>query len=107
MPVTQEFIESLMKQNQMQLEQSSLTRTLATAPNRHHLTVSRKSTRVCARKAARNAEGRRDIKEPILLFLPSLTKSIGICTPIVPHVLTGISALQRLMLRKHGTSLTL
>ena len=125
MPVTQEFIESLMKQNQMLLEQvdslsktidelnatikelrEQLKKTQATAPSRHQQTVSRKSTRVFARKAVRNAADRKDIKEPILLYFPSLTKSIGICTPIVPHVLTGISALQRLALRKHVTSLT-
>ena len=131
MPITQEFIESLMKQNQMQLEQieklnqtidelnatikelreqlnknSGNTKTPATAPNRRHLMALRKYPKVCAKKAVRSAADRKDIKEPILLFLPSLTKSIGICTPIVPHVLTGISALQRLALRKHVTSLT-
>ena len=66
----------------------------------HYKVVTLKRLR---KKAVRNAADRKDIKEPIFLFLPSLTKSIGICTPIVPHVLTGISALQRLALRRRGT----
>ena len=126
MPVTQEFIESLMKQNQMHLEQiEKLNRTIAELNatikelreqlNKNSGNSSKppssdgfkKVNKSLREKSGKKAEGRRDIKEPILLFLPSLTKFIGICTPIVPHVLTGISALQRLMLRKHGTSLTL
>ena len=125
MPVTQKFIESLMKQNQMLIEQvDSLSKTIdelnATIKElREQLNKNsgnsskppssdgfKKAPKSLREKVGRNAADRKDIKEPILLFLPSLTKSIGICTPIVPYVLTGISALQRLVLRRRETSLT-
>ena len=80
-----------------------LTKTQATAPNRHHLTVLRKLLRACVKKVGRNAADRKDIKEPILLYFPSPTKSRGICTPTVLPALIGISALQRLALRRRGT----
>ena len=126
MPVTQEFIESLMKQNQMQLEQiEKLNQTIAELNatikelreqlNKNSGNSSkppssdgfkRKSTRVCAKKAVRNAADRKDIKEPTLLYFPSPTKSRGICTPTVLPARIGISALQRLVLRRRETSLT-
>ena len=108
MPVTQEFIESLMKQNQMLLEQNntlieqvdSLSKTIdelnaktpATAPNRRHLMALRKYPKVCAKKAVRSAADKKGIKERISLFFPSLMKSSSICTQTVPPVLIGISA---------------
>ena len=121
MPVTQEFIESLIKQNQMLLEQNNtlieqvdslsktideLTKTPATAPNRRHLMALRKYPKVCAKKAVRSAADKKGIKERISLFFPSLMKSSSICTQTVPPVLIGISARQRLALRKRATSLT-
>ena len=125
MPVTQEFIESLIKQNQMQLEQiEKLNQTIAELNatikelreqlNKNSGNSSKppssdgfkKAPKSLREKAVRNAADRKDIKEPILLYFPSPTKSRGICTPTVLPARIGISALQRLALRKHVTSLT-
>ena len=122
MPVTQEFIESLMKQNQMLLEQvDSLSKTIdelnATIKElREQLNKNsgnsskppssdgfKKVNKSLREKAVRNAADRKDIKEPILLYFPSPTKSRGICTPTVLPARIGISALQRLALRRRGT----
>ena len=122
MPVTQEFIESLMKQNQMQLEQiEKLNQTIAELnatikelreqlnknsgnsskpPSSDGFKKAPKSLREKSGKKRGGQKGHQGT------HLAVLSKPDEIKRYIVLPARIGISALQRLALRKHVTSLT-